>query len=134
VVFSYFIDLALYIVSFIPFDGSVFMMGIYLIVSIFLIALGIFIYMPADIAPLPGEGVVEAIVIVTGLRFSTVKIAFDATVVTTALIMCGLWYTNIFGAVYIGTLISAFMVGFTLRQINNLYVRITGKEVNMVHE
>ena len=134
VVFSYFIDLALYIVSFIPFDGSVFMMGLYLIVSIFLIALGIFIYMPADIAPLPGEGVVEAIVIVTGLRFSTVKIAFDATVVTTALIMCGLWYTNIFGAVYIGTLISAFMVGFTLRQINNLYVRITGKEVNMVHE
>ena len=126
IVFSYFIDVALYIVSFIPFDGSVLMMALYLAVSIFLIAFGIFLYMPANIAPLPGEGCVEAIAIVTGWRFSTIKIAFDATVVTTALVMCALWYTNVFGAVYIGTVISAFMVGFTLRQINNLYARITG--------
>ena len=48
--------------------------------------------------------------------------------------MCGLWYSNIFGAVYIGTIISAFMVGFTLRQINNLYARITGVHVNVVNK
>ena len=134
VVFSYFIDVALNIVSLIPFDGSILMMALYLIISILLIALGIFIYMPANIAPLPGEGCVEAIAIVTNWRFSTIKICFDATVVTTALIMCGLWYTDVFGAVYIGTLISAFMVGFTLRQINNLYVRITGHEARLVNE
>ena len=134
VVFSYFIDVALNIVSLIPFDGSIPMMALYLVISILLIALGIFIYMPANIAPLPGEGCVEAIAIVTNWRFSTIKICFDATVVTTALIMCGLWYTNVFGAVYIGTLISAFMVGFTLRQINNLYVRITGHEARLVNE
>ena len=134
VVFSYFIDVALNIVSLIPFDGSILMMALYLIISILLIALGIFIYMPANIAPLPGEGCVEAIAIVTNWRFSTIKICFDATVVTTALIMCGLWYTNIFGAVNVGTIISAFMVGFTLRQINNLYVRITGHEARLVNE
>jgi uncharacterized membrane protein YczE len=134
VVFSYFIDVALNIVSLIPFDGSIPMMALYLVISIFLIALGIFIYMPANIAPLPGEGCVEAIAIVTNWRFSTIKICFDATVVITALIMCGLWYTNVFGAVYIGTVISAFMVGFTLRQINNLYVRITGHEARLVNE
>ena len=134
VVFSYFIDVALNIVSLIPFDGSIPMMALYLVISILLIALGIFIYMPANIAPLPGEGCVEAIAIVTNWRFSTIKICFDATVVTTALIMCGLWYTDVFGAVYIGTLISAFMVGFTLRQINNLYVRITGHEARLVNE
>ena len=134
VVFSYFIDVALNIVSLIPFDGSIPMMALYLVISILLIALGIFIYMPANIAPLPGEGCVEAIAIVTNWRFSTIKICFDATVVITALIMCGLWYTNVFGAVYIGTVISAFMVGFTLRQINNLYVRITGHEARLVNE
>lgn len=134
VVFSYFIDVALNIVSLIPFDESIPMMALYLVISILLIALGIFIYMPANIAPLPGEGCVEAIAIVTNWRFSTIKICFDATVVTTALIMCGLWYTNVFGAVYIGTVISAFMVGFTLRQINNLYVRITGHEARLVNE
>ena len=133
-VFGYFIDLALYIVSYIPFDGSALMCFVFLVVSILLLAFGIFTYMPANIAPLPGEGCVESIAIVTKWRFSTIKICFDATVVATALIMCALWYTNVFGAVYIGTIISAFMVGFTLRQINNLYVHITGHEVNMVNE
>ena len=90
--------------------------------------------MPANIAPLPGEGCVEAIAIVTEWRFSTIKIGFDAAMVTIALIMCALWYTNVFGAVYIGTIISAFMVGFTLRQINNLHAYITGHEVNPVNE
>ena len=134
VVFSYFNTLALAVVSQIPFDGSVLMMAVFLIVSIFLIAFGIFVYMPANIAPLPGEGCVEAVAIVTGWRFSTIKIGFDATMVAIALLMCWLWYATPFGAVNIGTVISAFMVGFTLRQINNLYAHITGKPVNMVHK
>jgi uncharacterized membrane protein YczE len=134
VVFSYFNALALACVSQIPFDGSVLLMIIFLVLGFLLIALGIFIYMPANIAPLPGEGCVEAIAIVTDWRFSTIKIGFDAAMVTIALIMCGLWYTDIFGAVNIGTIISAFMVGFTLRQINNLYARLTGHEVNMVNQ
>ena len=134
VLFGYFTDLALYIVSFIPFDGSVIMMIVFLFISIFLTAFGIFVYMPANIAPLPGEGCVESVAIVTNWRFSTIKIGFDATMVIISLIMCGLWYTNILGAVNIGTIISAFLVGFTLRQINNLYERLTGSAVNVVNK
>ena len=133
VLFGYFTDLALYLVSFVPFDGSVLMMIVFLAVSIVLTAFGIFVYMPANIAPLPGEGCVESIAIVTDWRFSTIKIGFDATMVSISLVMCGLWYTNILGAVNIGTILSAFMVGFTLRQINNLYARITGSGVNVVN-
>ena len=131
VLFGYFTDLALYIVLFIPFDGSLLIAILFLIISVFLIAFGIFIYMPADIAPLPGEGCVESIAIVTNWRFSTIKIGFDATMVIISLIMCGLWYTTIFGAVNIGTIISAFAVGFTLRQISNFYHRISGQTVNV---
>ncbi len=134
ILFGYFTDLALYLVSFVPFDGSVLMCAVFLVVSIILTALGIFIYMPANIAPLPGEGCVESVAIVTGWRFSTIKIGFDATMVIISLVMCGLWYSNVFGAVYIGTVISAFMVGFTLRQINNLYAYITGHDVNVVNQ
>ena len=134
VLFGYFTDLALYIVSFIPFDGSVPVMIAFLAVSIFLIAFGIFIYMPANIAPLPGEGCVESVAIVTNWRFSTIKIGFDASMVIVSLVMCGLWYTNILGAVNVGTVISAFLVGFTLRQINNLYERLTGSTVNVVNK
>ena len=126
VMFGYFTDLALYIVSFVPFDNSI-------LCSVFLIAFGIFVYMPANIAPLPGEGCVEAVAIVTNWRFSTIKIAFDATMVIISLILCGLFYTNIFGAVNVGTVISAFMVGFTLRQISNAYSKITGNQINMVN-
>ncbi|WP_407377591.1 YczE/YyaS/YitT family protein [Methanobrevibacter sp.] len=133
VLFGYFTSLALYLVSFIPFEQSIPFYVLFLAVSIFLTALGIFIYMPANIAPLPGEGCVEAVAIVTGWRFSSIKIGFDALMVIISLIMCGLWYSNIFGAVYVGTIISAFMVGFTLRQISNLYALITGDSVNVVN-
>ena len=134
VVFGYFTDVAMYFVSHIPFDASALMCFAYLVLSIFLIALGIFIYLPSNIAPLPGEGCVEAIAIVTNWRFSSVKIGFDATVVSLALIMCWLWYTDVFAAVYIGTVISAFFVGFTLRQLSNIYRHITGNEINVVHK
>lgn len=127
VLFGYFTDLALYIVSFVPFDGSVLMCILFLAISILLIALGIFIYMPANIAPLPGEGCVESVAIVTNWRFSTIKIGFDASMVIISLVMCGLWYTDILGAVNVGTIVSAFMVGFTLRQISNLYAYLTGE-------
>ena len=133
VLFGYFTDLALYIVSFVPFDNSILYSVLFLIISIFLIAFGIFIYMPANIAPLPGEGCVEAVAIVTNWRFSTIKIAFDATMVITSLILCGLFYTDIFGAINIGTVISAFMVGFTLRQISNAYAKITGNQISVVN-
>lgn len=105
---------------------------LFLAISILLTAFGIFLYMPTNIAPLPGEGCVEAVAIVTNWRFSTIKIGFDASMVITSLIMCELWYTNIFAAVNIGTIISSFMVGFTLRQISNLYQYITGNPVNVV--
>lgn len=133
VLFGYFTDVALHIVSFIPFDASFWMCALFLVISIFLTAFGIFVYMPANIAPLPGEGCVEAIAITTGWRFSSIKIAFDATMVVLSLILCGLFYTNIIGAVNIGTFISAFFVGFTLRQINNLYEYLTGNKVNVVN-
>lgn len=134
ILFGYFTDLSLYLLSFVPFDNTLPFYILFLAISIFLTALGIFIYMPANIAPLPGEGCVESVAIVTNWRFSTIKIGFDATMVIISLIMCGLWYTDIFGSVYIGTIISAFMVGFTLRQINNVYAYITGHEINVVNK
>lgn len=133
VMFGYFTDVALYLVSFVPFEPTIPFYILYLALSIFLIAFGIFVYMPADIAPLPGEGCVQAIAMVNDWRFSTIKIGFDATVVSIALLMCVLWYTNPFAAVSIGTVISAFMVGFTLRQISNLHFRLTGERINVVN-
>ena len=55
VMFGYFTDLSLWILS--PMPGLPLDVNFtLLIVSMFLIAAGILIYMPANIAPLPGEG------------------------------------------------------------------------------
>ena len=134
ILFGYFTDVALYIVSAIPLSHSIFTSVLFLIISILLIAFGIFVYMPANIAPLPGEGCVEALAIVSNIRFSTLKILFDASIVISSLILCGLFYSDIFASVNIGTLISAFLVGFTLRQISNLCRHITGHEINVVNK
>lgn len=134
ILFGYFTDVTLYIVYSLNIPDNLFINIILIFLSIFLIALGIFIYMPADIAPLPGEGCVESIVIVTNWRFSSIKIAFDTTMVIIAFLMCFFFYTNPFESVNIGTVISAFLVGFTLRQIAKLYNQVTGKDINIVNK
>lgn len=133
-VFSYFTDVALFIVYSCNIPDTLPINILLVFVSIFLIALGIFIYMPANIAPLPGEGCVESVAIVTNWRFSSIKIAFDASMVIVSVIMCYLFYTTPFASVNIGTIISAFLVGFTLRQIAKLYNIVTGKDINIVNE
>ena len=134
VLFGYFTNLSLYIVNLIPFDGSAVMAVAYLVLSIFLIAFGIFVYMPANIAPLPGEGCVESIAIVTNWRFSSIKIAFDIIMVIIAFLICFFFYTNPFESVNVETLISAFLVGYTLRQIAKLYNHMTGKDISIVNK
>ena len=129
--FGYFTDLAIYIVSLMNIPSSLAANIFILILSIFLTALGIFIYMPADIAPLPGEGCVESIAIVTDWRFSSIKIFFDASMIAVSLVLCGIFYTDIFGSVNIGTFLAAFFVGFTLRQIIKVHTLLTGKEINI---
>lgn len=133
-VFSYFTDLTLSIVYGLNIPDNMIINIIMIFLSILLIALGIFIYMPANIAPLPGEGCVESIAIVTGWRFSSIKMAFDTSMVIVSIIMCYFFYTTPWGSVNVGTVISAFMVGFTLRQIAKLYNHITGKDINIVNK
>lgn len=133
-VFSYFTDLTLSIVYSLNIPNNLTVNIILMFLSILLIAMGIFIYMPANIAPLPGEGCVESIAIVTDWRFSSIKIVFDAAMVIILVIMCYFFYSTPWGSVNIGTVISAFLVGFTLRQIAKLYNHITGKDINIVNK
>ena len=91
-IFSYFTDLTLSIVYSLNIPDNLLINIILIFLSIFLIALGVFIYMPANIAPLPGEGCVESIAIVTGWRFSSIKIVFDTVMVIISVIMCYFFY------------------------------------------
>lgn len=98
-------------------------MGIKLVMmlcSTFLIALGIFFYVPADFVPLAGEGTMLAVSEVTGIKFSTVKIAFDISMVVISFILC-MAIIHSPGSVGIGTIIAAVLVGTVLKLITRLF-------------
>ena len=133
VMFGYFTDLSLWILS--PMPGLPLDVNFtLLIVSMFLIAVGILIYMPANIAPLPGEGVVEAISLAYNKRFSKVKVCFDTSMVVLSLIICGLFTSDIFGSVNIGTILAAIFIGIIMRYLTELYEKITGKSITVVNK
>lgn len=87
-----------------------------MIFSAVIIAFGIFLYVPADFIPLAGEGMMLAISKVTKIRFSTVKIIFDLSMVVISLITC-LTVLHALGSVGIGTLAAAILVGSFLKVI-----------------
>lgn len=131
--FGYFTDLSLWILSSMP-DLPLDVNFTLLIVSMFLIAAGILIYMPANIAPLPGEGVVEAVSLAYDKRFSKVKVCFDTSMVVLSLIICGLFTSDILGSVNVGTVLAAIFIGIIIRYLTELYEKITGKSITVVNK
>lgn len=131
--FGYFTDLSLWILSPMP-DLPLDVNFTLLIVSMFLIAVGILIYMPANIAPLPGEGVVEAVSLAYDKRFSKVKVCFDTSMVVLSLIICGLFTSDILGSVNVGTILAAIFVGMIIRYLTELYEKISGKPISVVNK
>lgn len=100
-----------------------------MLLSAALIAFGIFLYLPADLIPLAGEGVMQAVSQVTGIAFSKVKIAFDCSMVTISAITCLLMIHGL-GSVGIGTVIAAVLVGYILGCFTKL---LGGKRDQILH-
>lgn len=89
---------------------------LFCLVSTVIVAFGIFLYVPADLIPLAGEGTMLAISKLTGIKFSTVKIAFDITMVVVSLVSC-LVFLHSIGSVGVGTIVAAVLVGVWLKFI-----------------
>lgn len=81
-----------------------------LVISLFLIAMGIIFYLTANLVPQPPEGMVLAIQRKTGISFATVKILFDGTSVLMAGFLLLIFIGNIQG-LREGTLVAALGVG-----------------------
>lgn len=119
IVFGYFTTFCNYCVSFLPSTDNLIIRLIMTLASAVLVALGIFLYVPADIMPLAGEGTMQAVSDITGVEFSKVKIAFDVTMVAISLTVC-LIAIHSMGSVGAGTIISSVLVGLILGFITKL--------------
>ncbi len=120
IVFGYFTSFCNYLMSFVPSPKNIIVCICMTLVSVVLVAIGIFFYLPANIMPLAGEGVMQAVSDVTKIAFPKVKIAFDITMVVISLVTCLIVIHSI-GSVGIGTIMSAVLVGFVLGQIMRLW-------------
>lgn len=120
IVFGYFTTFCNYCASFLPDPENIALRLLMILVSIVLIALGIFFYMPADIMPLAGEGAMKAVSDVTGIAFPKVKIGFDISMVAISLITC-LIALHSLGSVGVGTAVAAVLVGTVLGIITRLF-------------
>jgi len=81
-----------------------------LVIGCIVLGLGICIEVAPDVLVVPGEGIVRAIAKVSKKKFGSVKIAFDITLVLTALILSLIFFHHING-LGLGTIVSALTVG-----------------------
>lgn len=120
VVFGYFTTFCNYMVSFLPTPENLGIRIIMVLASTVFVAFGIFLYLPADLIPLAGEGCMQAVSSVTHIEFSKVKIGFDCTMVLVSAITCLTVLHNL-GSVGAGTIIAAILVGTLIGIINRAF-------------
>ena len=120
IVFGYFTTFCNYLATFLPSTDNIAMRIVLMLVSTVFIAVGIFFYLPANLIPLAGEGVMQAVSDVKKIEFSKVKIGFDCSMVIISVITCLICIHSL-GSVGVGTVIAAFLVGFNLGRVNKAF-------------
>ena len=120
IVFGYFTTFCNYLATFLPSTDNIAMRIVLMLVSTVFIAVGIFFYLPANLIPLAGEGVMQAVSDLTKIEFSKVKMGFDCSMVIISVITCLICIHSL-GSVGAGTVIAAFLVGFNLGRVNKAF-------------
>ncbi len=120
VLFGAFTTFSVSVLAFIPTPTDVWAQIVMMLFSTVLIAFGIFLYVPADFIPLAGEGAMLAIAQLTKKKFSTVKLAFDISMMVVSLVTC-LLVLHSLGSVGVGTVIAAVLVGSELKVLNKFF-------------
>lgn len=85
-----------------------------------ILALGIVIEVAPNVIVVPGEGVVRALSIVTRIRYGTVKVAFDVSLIVIASVLSFIFFGRLNG-IGVGTIISAMIVGVFINVINKVF-------------
>lgn len=128
ILFSFFIDVSMNWLAF--FQPETFIAKfISLIIGCMILAIGICIEVAPNVIVVPGEGVVRALALVIALKkpqikFGTVKIYFDITLIVIACILSFIFFGELNG-IGIGTIISALFVGKCINIVNKYFKFLT---------
>ena len=114
--FGYFITAAQFLLSFLPDPENYVIRLLYLAGCIVAAALGVVIYVAAQLITTPGEGVTSAMCLKLGWPIPKCKLIFDMTGVGIAAIISLIFFRGLVG-VREGTIICAFLVGPVMKPI-----------------
>lgn len=127
VIFGYFIDFALYILT--PIEPTNYMsQWILCIISCFIIGLGVYFEVMSNAIVLPGEGVSLAVRHVTHIEFGKLKTAFDTSNVVIGAILSIALYGS-FQGIGLGTIFAGIVVGYIVRGYRQLFNKFKIKKV-----
>ncbi|MCD8366033.1 MAG: DUF6198 family protein [Clostridiales bacterium] len=116
VVFGYMTDFGVWVLSPLECNGYAMQWG-FCAIGIVLVAVGVSFEVTANVVTLAGEGLVLAICQVTSVKFGTMKVIFDVSLVAIACILSFLFLHGLYG-VREGTVAAAVFVGTISRQVN----------------
>ena len=108
--------------------GTLWLQFVYLLASILIIGVGVFLYLRPKLVPMPAEGLAAAIAQEGKMKFGNCKTAVDVTLILIAailqVILLGgfetLWITGS-GPVGIGTILAAVCVGQVVKLLNKAF-------------
>ena len=120
IIFGYFIDLTMILFSWVNPEAYIMKM-VYLLIGCLILGVGVYMEVLADVAMLPGESFVRAIVLTWKTNFGTTKICFDVSMSVIAVVLSFVFAGRLAG-VREGTVIAALLVGFIARLIGKKLV------------
>ena len=118
ILFGYFIDLTMLLFSFVNPTAYIAKL-IYLLIGCVILGFGVYLEVLADVAMLPGESFVRAIVQTWHREFGSTKVCFDVSMAVIAAALSFILAHRLDG-VREGTVIAALLVGFLARQFGRL--------------
>jgi uncharacterized membrane protein YczE len=108
--FGFFMDATLLIVQLFPTPETIFVRIVYLIVSLFVVSVGVIGYTTARLPLMPYDALTFAIREKFNLKFSKAKILSDLINICVAGAICLIFIQSL-GSIGIGTLIAAYFIG-----------------------
>ncbi len=123
IVFGWMTTFSNYIIGFLPDIQALPLRIGMILLSCVLIAIGIALYVPANIIPMPSEGFIKTVADVLKKNFSDIKVFFDCSVVMISAVLC-LIFIHAFGSIGFGTVVLAVLVGIINKQTVKFFKRI----------
>ena len=112
-----------------PVPANYFMQIVYLVASIIIIGIGVYIYLKPKLVPMPAEGLALAFATVRNKPFGDCKTAVDVCLIAVALLLQLIFlggFSSFTGATVVvreGTVLSAVCVGQVVKLLNKLFTK-----------